>query len=253
MDLDNLTGNERIVGELILERPAPGKHAARHAIAHIQKAERLRDIDPEMALFRAFTGEEEAARAIFHSLQRLGYANARRLNWRSHKLKAAVVPFMAAMGKLAEQVGWGRAEIILGEVEGKRGLRVRYTVSLPNGKPVAFTCHPPFNVQMTIEGRTGLLDEEIAAVASDANFANMEKFVTSIANERNAFLYATEQGIPTVAQSIDNVLANRRSNIFSMLTLYLLVDPYRQQQRFVTQALQSFLAMTDRLPDPPTS
>lgn len=249
MDLEGLMGHERTIGELILEQPAPGKHAARHAITHIQKAELIKRIDPEMALFRAITGEEEAARAIFHSLQRLQYPDARRLDWHSHKQKAAVVPFMMALGKLLEQMGWARAEIIAGEVRGKRAIQVQYTLTLPDGQPLALTCDPPLNIQMTIEGQVGLLDEEIAAVASDANFASMKKFVDAAANGRNQFLYATERGIPALAQDIDPLLAAKRGNIFSMLIIFLLIDPYRQRQPFVRQALRSFLEMTDRLPE----
>lgn len=64
MDLEGLAAHERAIGELILERPALGKHAARHATSHIQKAELIKPVDPEMALLRAITGEEEAARHL---------------------------------------------------------------------------------------------------------------------------------------------------------------------------------------------
>ena len=49
-----LTEIQRHVAELILNTPVPGRHAARSAIRHIQKAWRIRGADAEMAVFRAF-------------------------------------------------------------------------------------------------------------------------------------------------------------------------------------------------------
>lgn len=156
---------------------------------------------------------------------------------------------MAALRKLLEQIGWARAEIIVGEVRGTRAIQVWYTLMLPNGQPLVLTCDPPLNIQMTTEGRSGLLDEEVAAVASDANFASMRKFVGAAANNRNRFLYASERGIPALAQDVEPLLVAKRGNIFSMLMVFLLIYPYRQREPFVCQALRRFLKMTDRLPD----
>lgn len=76
----------------------PGKHCARSALRHIDKAWEIREVDPDMAAFRAITGEEEAATTIFHALRRHEYAGADKLKPNNHLHKAAVVPFLQAMG-----------------------------------------------------------------------------------------------------------------------------------------------------------
>jgi hypothetical protein len=202
-----------------------------------------------MALFRAITGQEEAARAIFHALQRQQYPDSRRLNWHDHTQKAAVVPFMVAMERLLKDIGGTGVRVVLGEYQGERALQVEYTIVQPNGQPLTFTCDPPLDVQLSIDGRPYSLEREIASVASDANYKNMEQFVREIADERNYLLYASDQGIPTQAgQPIRERVAERRHNVFSMLTLYLLIDPHWQQQPFVSQALQNFPRMVNKLP-----
>lgn len=102
----NLSATEARAWDLIEKAPAPGKHAARNALFHIERAHALQEVDPEMALFRSITGEEEAVRAIFDSLQRRDYPNARRLNWQDHKHKAAVVPFLRAVADLINKAGF---------------------------------------------------------------------------------------------------------------------------------------------------
>ena len=68
-----------LIEELVEEYPSPGKHAARSAFRHIKKAWEIKDIDKEMAAFRAITAEEESATAVFHSVMRRKYKNAQNL------------------------------------------------------------------------------------------------------------------------------------------------------------------------------
>ena len=60
----------RRVREGVGASAAPGKHAARNAIRHLEQAFAVKDIDPEGAIFHAITAEEEVATAIFHALVR---------------------------------------------------------------------------------------------------------------------------------------------------------------------------------------
>lgn len=92
------------------------------------------------------------------------------------------------------------------------------------------------------------LEEEVAAVASEANFKSMRHFVDA-ANDRNRILSATDRGIPILGEDVSPLLEAKHRNIVSMLVTFLLIDPYSQHQPFVCQALRSFLEMTDRLPD----
>jgi len=116
------------ISELILHTPAPGKHCARNAIFHIQKAWEIRHIDREMATFRSITGEEEAAAAIFHSLKRHGYRGANDLNPRNHIHKSAVFPFLQAISVIAELNQHLDPTIVLN----KEGTRFRLRLTVPN-------------------------------------------------------------------------------------------------------------------------
>ncbi|HEX8340699.1 MAG TPA: hypothetical protein VF624_07300 [Tepidisphaeraceae bacterium] len=46
-----LTPVQKKISELILKTPAPGKHAARNAVIHMQRAWKMRTTDREMAAF----------------------------------------------------------------------------------------------------------------------------------------------------------------------------------------------------------
>jgi hypothetical protein len=60
------------------------KQCARSAIHHLELAWKIKDVDPEMAIFRAITSEEEAATAIFIALKDKGYLNAKKIKFKKH-------------------------------------------------------------------------------------------------------------------------------------------------------------------------
>jgi len=101
-------------------------------------------------------------------------------------------------------------------------------------------------MQASVEGQPYLLDEEIGEVASEGNCLDIEKFIVQLANQRNVLLYASDQGIPWIPPISDASLAERRANVFSLLTLYLLIDQHRAIQPLVSQGLTNFLAVLER-------
>lgn len=66
---------------------------------------------------------------------------------------------------------------------------------------------------------------------------------------RNQILYASSEGIPTIADPIDGYILKRRDVIFTNLIIYLLIDPYKEKQLFVQQALSAFLKMLRLIPE----
>lgn len=95
---------DREVADVVSTIPPPARWSGFNAIRHLNKAWRLREDDREMAMFRAITAEEEAATAIFHSLQRLRYPGASGLNPRNHIHKNALAPFLHAVAMALNQV-----------------------------------------------------------------------------------------------------------------------------------------------------
>src|SRR4051794_36331120 len=92
-----LTEHQREIAQMVARAPVPlCRNAANSAINYLRRAWRIREIDPALGMFCCITAEEEAVRAVIHSLQRHKYAGADRLKWRSHRQKAVVVPFLQA-------------------------------------------------------------------------------------------------------------------------------------------------------------
>ena len=63
------------------------RHYGRNSSHHLERALRLKEIDPEMAVFRAITAEEEAATAIFLVLKEKSYHNADTIRFKDHACK----------------------------------------------------------------------------------------------------------------------------------------------------------------------
>lgn len=235
--------------KLIETTPAPGRHAARNAVFQIERAYGILATDPEMAVFRLITGEEEAVRAIFHALQRHNYPNARRLNWQDHRHKAAVVPFIRAIADLIAKASFAQPELGLEKEDGNDVMSVRIKVPGPDGSGhMWLRPKPPLDFLLEIDGKPHDFRPEIEALLGAVKVAEFEKFVRGRANERNRLLYATEQGLPQVTGNVRDVLDAARGRIFTELAIFLLIDTVNVQQRFVVQALDAFVRLMDLIP-----
>ena len=144
------TDIQQSIKELILDTASPGKHCARSGIRHIEKAWEIKDIDREMAGFRAITGEEESVSAIFHALKRRRYKGSDKLNPRNHVHKAALYPFIIALSQAFETISQSKMEpkLELHSETDRKGFRVGITVKGPHGKPV--WPEPPLNFNVKL-------------------------------------------------------------------------------------------------------
>ncbi len=240
-----LTELQTEVSKLILGTPAPGKHCARNAIRHIEKAWEIRELDREMAAFRAITGEEESVTAIFHSLKRHRYPGADGLNTRNHVHKAAVFPFFRCISEVLDLINQMDLEpkIELRKKENPKRMRVRLTIKGPDNLPQWVYPEPPLHYAVRFNERIHDFSEQLKNLASKKNARDILSHIKSEANRRNRLLYATTEGIPSVSRPIGGYLLRRRDIIFTNLTIYLMIDPYNEHQLFVRQALAAFLKM----------
>ena len=246
----NLSETERRAWGLIEKAAAPGKHAARNALFHVERAYAILATDPEMALFRSITAEEEAVRAIFDALQRRNYPNARRLNWQDHRHKAAVVPFLRAVADLIAKAGFAEPGLVFEKRNGEDVLRVRIKIPNPTGPGFVWLMpEPPLDFSLDIDNKRHDFGPEIKALLAAANVAEFTKFVRDRANKRNSVLYATAQGIPKVDGSVNKVLDATRGRVMAELAVYLLIDTVETQQQFVTQCLEAFLRLMELIPE----
>ncbi|MBU4404772.1 MAG: hypothetical protein L6428_12470 [Candidatus Aminicenantes bacterium] len=241
----NLTELQKSIELLIMDSSPPEKHCARSAIKHIKKAWDIREIDKEMACFRAITGEEESVSAIFHSLKKRKYFGAEKLKPRNHVHKAAFHPFCIAVSQsltmLNEQ---GREPTIeLKEENGIKRFHTRLTMKMPDGHTKWAYPLPPLHYNVKVNEELHDFSEELMNIASERNAADIISVIKKEANCRNRILYASDAGIPSIPDSLDDFLMKKKEVIFLNLIIFLMIDPYHEKQLFVQQALQAFLKM----------
>lgn len=74
------------------------------------------------------------------------------------------------------------------------------------------------------------------------------EYVRDRAELRNKLLYAKSEGYIEVSFEFDRMFEEYKRNVFRILKVYLLIDPYSKRQLLVEQALQGFLRALDALP-----
>jgi hypothetical protein len=244
-----LTELQLRVAEMILATPAPGKHAARSAVSHIKKSWAIRAIDKEMSAFRAITGEEESVTALFHSLKRLKYSNAEKLDPRNHVHKAAMHSFLAAIENNLHLAELNQLKPAL-QVDVSQEVpifKTRITLTYSSGEQIALYPVPPLNFTMDHEGKPYDFTDELLELTKQPNLDKVYRHVRHLANRRNQLLYASHEGVPSIPDLPDSFILARRDRVFRNLTLYLLIDPF-EVQPFVQQVLDAFLKLLRLLP-----
>lgn len=248
-----LTEFEEKVVEHILQTSAPGKHAARSALRHLDRAWKLVNEMPELAIFSAITAEEESATALFHVLKKCRYKNARLLNIRNHLHKTALHPFLLAVGKLfiefKEQYRPCFEFDHNSSSDETELLQLRVIVIDEASKEVWAYPMPPLEFTISVNGVIHTFAPQLSQLATEKNMPSVLAYVQKLSNRRNLALYASPTGIPHADGSAEPFLIYRKSVVFSHLIALLLIDPYPHQQAFVQQTLNSFLAMLQFMPD----
>jgi hypothetical protein len=247
MSLMKGTDYQKAVQELIKERPSPGCHAASNALRHISKAWELRNLDREMAVFRSFCAEEEAATAIFHALKRLRYPGAERLKHRDHVQKAAVMPFLWMVNKaftIVYEQGFQPTVAIAGE-EGRKHVILSFQVP---GSPYRAYPMPPLHFSLSEGDMTYRFEREFDALKSIRNVETMKEYVREGIANRNGLLYAGGSGFPVVDIDVEPIIQSQLETVTTLLTVYLLIDMYGEHQLFVQQCLNVFIGLVMNIP-----
>ena len=244
---------EEKVVEHILQCSAPGKHAARSALRHLDRAWKLVNEMPELAIFSAITAEEESATALFHILKKRRYKNARLLDSRKHLHKTALHPFLIATGKLFTEFNAQYRPCLEfahdSSSDGKDLLQLRVTVMDETHQEVWLYPVPPLEFTVSIDDVTHTFAPQLSQFATEKNMPSVIAYVKKLSNRRNLALYASPTGIPHIDGSAGPFLIYRKSVVFHHLIAFLLIDPYPHQQAFVQQMLNSFLAMLQIMPE----
>lgn len=248
----NLTPFEEKIIEHILISSGAGKHAARSALRHLERAWELFESMPELALFLGITAEEESATAVFHCLKRRKYKGAELINTHDHRHKAALHPLLLAIGKAMHEFKEHNGPKLEFDSElspsEKESLRLRITVFNPTGDAIWAYPYPPLHFSIMLNDVQHDFQPELSQLASEKEAKTAYEYIKKLANRRNQALYATEKGIPHADKNTEKFLIYRKSVVFSHLIAYLLIEPYAEQQLFVQQALNVFLSLLKILP-----
>jgi len=243
------------IADVIPEMPVHARWPAFNAIRHLNRAWRLRKSDLQMAYFRSITAEEEAATAIFKSLKHLKYRGAEKICHRDHLHKNALFPFMIFVSRAfsKKRALLPPTKVILNHKVTPARMLIEIEVTHRDGTKGYVQPDPPLNFSIKGGPRNSelkLIDfsDEMKEVAKEQNVKNIISHLKERANFRNRLLYASGDGCPDVDGDIEPLLVNFQENVFQMLKLYLLIDPYGQQL-FVQQCLDSFLRMLGRFPN----
>ena len=243
---------ERHVVDHLLKTSAPGKHACRSAIRHLERGWMLSTSMPELAFFSGITAEEESATALFHVLQKRRYIGAENLKVRTHIHKTALHPFLAAVGKLITQHSDALNPEFIFDVDssskGKERLQLAINVPDHEGGIVRAYSLPPLSFTVPIDDVVHDFANELENLASENGAKQIFELIKNRANLRNQLLYAGPNGVPNIKDDAMPFLIDCKSIVFSHFIAFLLIDPYREHQSFVQQSLNAFLKILNRAP-----
>jgi len=252
-----LSEMDRGIADAIPKMPPHARWSAFNSIRHLNRSWGIRQQDPQMAWFRAITAEEEAATAIFLSLKHKKYPGAEKIRHRDHLHKNALFPFIRAVSRAFAKISSALPPVsaYLDLKSSPPRMFTQIKVQLEDRDvPGYVTPNAPLNffAKGSMQGNTlRPLDfsTEIAELTSEANVTKIIEHLKERANLRNRLLYANPGGCPDVSGEIEPLLKSFKDNVFLILKLYLMIDPY-DQQLFVQQCLDAFLRMLGQLPAP---
>jgi len=237
---------DRALIDIIPRMASPTRWPAFNAVRHLNRAWKIRNGDPEMALFRSITAEEEAASALILALKRRHYPDAANLRHNDHLDKNAVIPFFDALSRVIEKIRPVEAfEVLLDLKHDPPRLALRFTLREPlTGTDINVYPKPPLHFKLT-RGPTGKerfedFRDGLKEVASKTESASIVEHLRQRAQHRNRLLYASDKGYPEYRGNIDAAMRAYQRNTLTLLRIYHLVDPYPQRQNFVAQAVRSF-------------
>lgn len=223
----------------------PALYFARNAVWHLNRANKIQALDPEMAALRSITAGEESASALFFSLKARRYEGAERLRPRSHLHKNALIPFFdavsAALAPCIASSPFSEPTLLFDESSSPPQLRLRLTLTLPDGSTVFVLPEPPLHLSIQINDEHPDFRIDLEAIASRFNHKSVQAFLGARAEQRNSLLYAGNDGPRRFSGDLDRVLSTYRQTVFRHLTLLCLIDLNPDRQNFVQQCLTAFL------------
>lgn len=238
------------ISELVEKVSGKNRHPARNAIHHLDMAEKIKEIDKNMSIFRLITAEEEAATSLFLELKTKGYKGADAIKHRDHVHKNALYPFLRSLQMALTDLKVEQYEPAIQIARRNNKEIVNIRMLAPNDElKRTVTFDPPLEFELKEENGGFLnLQPFYNKIAEDKKHSDVIKWLENEANLRNKVLYASEKGIPSIQANIDGIIKNRKARVTLILSIYLMIEPYREKQIFVQNCLDEYLKMVKRVP-----
>lgn len=231
---------------LLKRTSGAGKHAARNALRHLEKAKRIASIDPDMAVFRLVTAQEEAATAVFRALQlrKQNYRGADSLKPKNHRHKIALAPFLDTIAEPLRETlkakGLSVATIWTGADAPP------YVVTAITNKTTGTVDLLPDPLNMTVVDYDGTLvnfGDAVRSAVNETTARAVEDAIVELANFRNKLLYAHSKGMREVQPPIEDAMILAERRVYAQLALFLMIALVPRPQSLVQQALDGFLSI----------
>ncbi|MCG3661664.1 hypothetical protein [Aliarcobacter butzleri] len=238
---EKLTDFERKLLEVIKKNvKGRSKFCIYNAIHHLKMTFKIKELDPEMALFRAITAEEELARAIFIILKEQKYENSNRIKDQEHKYKQSLSIFIGLIEnffyKFLEENSLFEDISLFMDNEEKLQLKIKLKEREP------FSPTPPLNFSLCVNDENYNFEEELGELISKSDFKDFEKLIKKEINLRNEILYANDRGRIVIKEGLDDGLEKYYKTVFKLIVIYSLIYPYKNNKsNFVQNALNSYL------------
>jgi hypothetical protein len=235
----------------------PRHWPAFNAVRHLNRAWGLLGSDRTVAVFYGITAEEEAATAVLHSLKARAYPGSERLKPHNHVQKNAVIPFFDGMTRILATLQRPPEMQFLFQ---KDNLQQPFVFEIQLPHPIDgmawYRPQPPLHFTQTRSTDGGAtygsenFSRGFAQVARGASASTVGEYLRQRANLRNLLLYASGSGYPDYQGPAEQRLMQFKRNVFALLRMFLLIEPYSQHQSFVLQALSGFLEILGNLSAP---
>lgn len=240
------------IREMVKKLPRPVRVRAENALQHFDRALSLLEIDREMASFRAITGEEEAAAALFKALQLQGYPQADQLWVKDHTHKAAALACALA---IRSTIGGSVVKKIQVTFD-LRAPRIdvwipfsEFNIDTPATRGVGLQIVEPLDLLRANPNGSdkNVYEDDLRRLAEGSKFTEIKQLVKSQANARNTLLYATNKSLPK-SRATRTHLLERKGNGLLLLAIAIIALQASKHQALLRQAIEALLEVVKRLP-----
>lgn len=221
------------------------------SLIHLEHAHKIAEIDPAMAIFRSITAEEEAATAVFRSLQKLKYPRANEILLKNHLHKAAAYPFILSVVKHTKYLKFnGIDDIRLGIPNNETHPRLKIALIL-NGRLEGTVAQPEPPLNLTLsegdERQPPDYRRYLVELLDTDRIVDIRKYFERKANQRNILLYAGPKGLIKPQLDVNLYLKQQKNCVVTLLKTALLIWPYNELQPFVISLIEAFLLATQKV------